>query len=235
MASNLELYVFRALEMESRLKAGKGNVLRTFQLESGNTATAMNPHTKAVGLGQLMPSNLKGVGFLGSPEDFASLTEVQQLPYFERFLGGKDLSTVRQTYVSIFMPALNKQCADPSYVVMSPTVRSWAYEVNKTLDEDGNGVVTAGELEQAVYRHCRGERWKEICKWAGLTYEEPASLVGTTFWLQSALQALGFYVGQVDGIVGPKTYAAVKAFQTAKGLKVDGIPGPKTVEALKRG
>ncbi len=33
---------------------------------------------------------------------------------------------------------------------------------------------------------------------------------------------------EADGIVGPKTQAAVKAFQTAQGLTADGIVGPKT-------
>ena len=35
-----------------------------------------------------------------------------------------------------------------------------------------------------------------------------------------------------DGIFGPKTVAAVKDYQSAKGLGVDGIVGPKTWHAL---
>ena len=36
----------------------------------------------------------------------------------------------------------------------------------------------------------------------------------------------------VDGVDGPQTKAAVRAFQQAKGLKVDGIAGPVTRKAL---
>jgi hypothetical protein len=52
--------------------------------------------------------------------------------------------------------------------------------------------------------------------------------------IQSALLGLGYATGKVDGILGPKTVAAVKAFQKkAQTLKVDGIPGPMTTRALK--
>jgi peptidoglycan hydrolase-like protein with peptidoglycan-binding domain len=54
--------------------------------------------------------------------------------------------------------------------------------------------------------------------------------------LQERLNAGGFKPPlKVDGIFGPKTLAAVKAFQKSHGLKVDGLVGPKTTAALRGG
>jgi hypothetical protein len=51
--------------------------------------------------------------------------------------------------------------------------------------------------------------------------------------VQARLNNLGYDCGPVDGINGPRTQAAVKAFQKDHGLAVDGIPGPKTQAALQ--
>lgn len=50
--------------------------------------------------------------------------------------------------------------------------------------------------------------------------------------VQQLQQALGGL--KIDGQFGPKTLAAVKAFQTAHGLKADGIVGPQTMAALNK-
>lgn len=57
--------------------------------------------------------------------------------------------------------------------------------------------------------------------------------------IQHLLRAQGFYKGRVDGVYGPKTVAAIKAFQRKNGLKADGVAGsqilPKLVVTLRRG
>lgn len=47
-------------------------------------------------------------------------------------------------------------------------------------------------------------------------------------WVQRELNNLGYDAGNADGKMGPRTEAAVRAFQTANGLRVDGDPGPIT-------
>ncbi|MBZ4421008.1 peptidoglycan-binding protein [Myxococcus sp. RHSTA-1-4] len=53
--------------------------------------------------------------------------------------------------------------------------------------------------------------------------------------LQRRLAAAGFNPGPIDGDFGPRTKAAVVAFQRAKGLEPDGIVGPKTWGKLQAG
>jgi peptidoglycan hydrolase-like protein with peptidoglycan-binding domain len=55
-----------------------------------------------------------------------------------------------------------------------------------------------------------------------------------TKWLQGSLNVLvtPSPALTVDGIYGPKTQAAVKAFQTSEGLSVDGIAGQITQAAI---
>jgi hypothetical protein len=50
--------------------------------------------------------------------------------------------------------------------------------------------------------------------------------------VQAALQQKGFHPGTLDGIYGPQTASAVRAFQVANGLVADGEAGPITLAAL---
>lgn len=63
-------------------------------------------------------------------------------------------------------------------------------------------------------------------QWRALTQEERSEL-------QALLTAAGFDSGGVDGRIGPKTIAAVKAWQKAQGLVPDGYPSPDLLERLR--
>jgi hypothetical protein len=52
--------------------------------------------------------------------------------------------------------------------------------------------------------------------------------------IQARLNNLGYDCGPVDGLDGPRTQAAVRAFQKAQKLEVDGLGGPRTQAALKK-
>jgi peptidoglycan hydrolase-like protein with peptidoglycan-binding domain len=54
----------------------------------------------------------------------------------------------------------------------------------------------------------------------------------TLMGVQTALQNLGFDPGTCDGVDGPNTQTAVRAFQASRGLESDGVVGRDTRAAL---
>ena len=50
--------------------------------------------------------------------------------------------------------------------------------------------------------------------------------------IQKRLKQWGYYDGAVDGVFGTATERAVKLFQKKNGLQVDGVIGPKTAAAI---
>ena len=51
--------------------------------------------------------------------------------------------------------------------------------------------------------------------------------------LQTELAARGHDVGEIDGVIGPKTDAAIRAFQTRAGLPADGVPSASLLTRVK--
>ena len=52
--------------------------------------------------------------------------------------------------------------------------------------------------------------------------------------LQRLLVTKGLLTGDADGVIGPATLQAVKAYQRAKGLPVDGFPSLTILELLRK-
>src|SRR5919107_935190 len=68
----------------------------------------------------------------------------------------------------------------------------------------------------------------------GLGEPAAARVSSSVAALQVALRAERTYGGTVDGIDGPGTRAAIRAFQRRRGLAADGVAGPRTRRALGR-
>lgn len=64
-------------------------------------------------------------------------------------------------------------------------------------------------------------------------YRTPSGFELPAADIQSALKSAGYYDGEVDGKIGPKTRDAIRAFQRDHNLKADGVCGKKTWEQLK--
>jgi peptidoglycan hydrolase-like protein with peptidoglycan-binding domain len=63
--------------------------------------------------------------------------------------------------------------------------------------------------------------------------EAVQAVVDYTTGLQTSLATAGFYEGEIDGIYGPETVAAVEALQTDLGLPVTGLVDRATAAALE--
>ena len=113
-------------------------------------------------------------------------------------LPGTTTVEANTTYKWLFTPT------DANYASISGTIELWSKSTSS-----GGGSYYAPEAPDMpmVYWGCTGDAVKT---------------------LQEKLNAKGFDSGNVDGIFGAKTYAAVTAFQKANSLGVDGIVGKLT-------
>ena len=93
---------------------------------------------------------------------------------------------------------------DTNYTTRTGTIKLWS---KSSGDGSGRTAAVVAPDMPMLYRGCTGDAVKT---------------------LQEKLNAKGFDSGNVDGIFGAKTYAAVTAFQKANGLGVDGIVGKLT-------
>ncbi|MDQ2677234.1 MAG: peptidoglycan-binding protein [Actinomycetota bacterium] len=64
--------------------------------------------------------------------------------------------------------------------------------------------------------------------------KESAATIRFDKAIQEELAEVGCHPGAADGVIGPKTDAAILAFQTADGIEADGELGPETEAALKK-
>lgn len=237
-------------EVSDRLHVDSFFLLSVWMSESSVKPDAYNPHGGASGIFQAMPDTLKGLGFDGN---FRALTATEQLPWAEKYYapGASKLTTRVACYLWTFLPADIALASNPDAVLVaekgSPICpdgrRPTLFSVNSAFDQDGNHAIQVKELDFAVMHACRGPRWiairdrmraelglQPLGEVTGTFPNKPdvASLRG----IQALLEDLGYQLGELDGLMGPRTHDALVVFQEANGLDQDGLPGPQTRTAL---
>ncbi len=95
------------------------------------------------------------------------------------------------------------------------------------------GLIVDGVTGPQTYRALDGARWLLGDR---LLLHTPGHLMGgdDVRALQQRLLGLGFAGGRADGVLGPLTDGALRAFQRGVGLHPDGLAGPQTLRALDR-
>ena len=98
--------------------------------------------------------------------------------------------------------------------------------------QQGRGLVADGVCGSHTMRALDEARWRlgdRVIK-----ESTPMMRGDDVALLQTRLMEMGFDLGRVDGIFGPRSVAALAAFQKSVGIRVDGSCGPETFVALRR-
>ena len=119
--------------------------------------------------------------------------------------------------------------------IFGPVTHNAVIAFQSEMLVETNGVV-GDETEDALFEAIAQVQSQRLLKLAN------PYMRGTDVWLvQKQLNILidpttllPFYLGELDGIFGPKTNDAVINFQKYAGIKVDGIVGPETRAALNK-
>lgn len=156
---------------------GAIGMLMVMQSEAGMQHNP--PHNgPARGLIQFEPSILAGLGWRGSPDEFAQMSAEDQLPWVERYYEGKALSSDPEPvefYVAGLTPAFMKQRMVGSrvYGPASDSMAFLAREDEPSLafivrdnpifaeDDDGVRVIRVRGMAKRMQGAATGARWRE--------------------------------------------------------------------------
>jgi|GEM_PF-997300 len=89
-------------------------------------------------------------------------------------------------------------------------------------------IASSGDLDKRTLEELFSTRKRDL-----LTLDHQSDFTKNVRSLQQKLKDFGKYTGPIDGVLGPETRQAIKAFQRANGLTIDGVVGPETTKALK--
>lgn len=139
---------------------------------------------------------------------------------------GPAVAEVRSALAGLGLLAADP-AADPAAATYDPTTERAvrAFQQQRGLSVDGLvGDETYRAITAAKFR--LGDRLLSLASHPYVGDDVAA--------LQDRLMELGFDTGRIDGVFGPRTERALRAFQREYGLLADGSCGPATLRALRQ-
>ena len=155
--------------------------------------------------------------------------------WFKKTLG----TTLAAASLLTMLPAFAGAASEPGVTTANVNLRA-----NATTSSDSRGIIAKGTMVTILDHE---GKWYEV-KVNGKTGYIRSDYVeemdtnrvikegvkgDDVTYLQKVLKELGIYSGEITGNAGPKTIAAVKAFQKKYGLTADGKVGPATWAKLQ--
>jgi len=138
---------------------------------------------------------------------------------------GVEVIELRDTLVRLGLMASIPSSVEQDLFDEEVEVAVRAFQQGRGLNSDGMvGTHTFRALDEARWR--LGDRVIRIS--APMMRGDDVAL------LQTRLMEMGFDLGRIDGIFGPRSAQALTAFQKSSGLNGDGSCGPETLLALRR-
>lgn len=137
---------------------------------------------------------------------------------------GPAVAEIRQRLVQVGL--LEPGAADPAVFdeAVDRAVRAFQQE---------RGVSADGIVGPVTYRLLDEARWSLGDRLLSYVVANPLS-GDDVMALQRRLTELGFDIGRIDGVFGPRTEEGLREFQRNTGLPPDGTCGPATFKALAR-
>ncbi len=220
--------------------------------ESGFNPAAKNPEPgqSAVGLLQFIKSTLEMLGFHGTRDEFAALTDTQQLPFVEDYFA-RAVGDGKHRPVDYYLANWGAPAGLPMDHVLASQGEN-SYELNKGLDKDHDGKIEVADLDSVIQGKISSARGLRVPggapgKASGGAAPQPSPPSSQCLLPELRLGSVGPAVSLLRGLLerfepasmlmpGDKfdqpTLGALKMVQGALGLTPDGVVGAKTWGAL---
>ncbi len=234
-------FVSVLVDMCERIGLNPNALLAVMVKESGISPSIQNKHTHATGLIQFMPNTARDLGT--RIQHLAKMSDVEQLKYveayFTKYSYNKRIKNVGDHYLAVFWPAAIGKPAD--YILAR--VGEKAYEQNKGLDRDRNGLLQVRDVVNAVtskYNQYEGSEfdYEELELESADTQPSMNLVIDTILGLEQTeiirdvLYKAGDSGQEISMIQKALTLPWVNG--GTKELTVDGEYGPKTEAAVKK-